>query len=133
MAHPVVFLALALVTFLSTPLVSGHEDSEHSMRRRETMDSLLQSLLESKARSRDTEADLRALPSSRKWPVSAPLAHQAPQRAQISPSFQLLRVTGAKANLGEESSDSGRNAEALSKKFEYVRELRRQFEERQNS
>jgi hypothetical protein len=144
MAHPALFLALALVSFLSTPLVSAQEYHDNSLRRKETMDSLLQSLLEGRAQSPQEAPSLSkhrfgmaasALErgSERRAELSAPLAHPSPPRAQILPSLHLMRVTGAQASLASaQESDSARSREALGKKYEYVRELRRQFEQAKN-
>jgi hypothetical protein len=168
MVNPSYFVALALALACSTRLVSAEEDHESRMQRREAINSILGSLFESKMASRRAESDLRALPAFSKRherSFSAPLAHP---RAPISPSFHLLKVTGAKTNVGTDSSDSALNfkvrtdssdsalnyrvrsddsefdaggtlhsrarpdalqaAEALSKKYQYVEELRKQFE-----
>lgn len=155
MVNPSYFVALALAMACTTRLVSAEEDHESRMQRREAINSILGSLFESKMASRRAESDLRALPAFSKKhdrSFSAPLAHP---RAPISPSFHLLKVTGAKTNVGTDSSDSALNykvrsddsdfdagvplqsrarpdvlqaSEALSKKYQYVEELRKQFE-----
>lgn len=136
MAHPALFFALALAAFLSTPLASAQEDHDSYLHRRETMDSLLQSLLEGKMQARDHHA----LPALSKHSMkarpelnAAPLAHPSPPKAQILPSLHLMKVTGAQASLASaQESDSAPSREALGKKYDYVRELRRQFEEIKN-
>lgn len=149
MVNPSYFVALALALACSTRLVSAEEDHESRMQRREAINSILGSLFESKMASRQYESDLRALPAfskrhdrsisaplARDRSISAPLAHP---RAPISPSFHLLKVTGAKTNVGRSASDSelrsrespdaSEAAEALSRKYQYVEELRKQFQD----
>lgn len=139
MVKPSYFVALAIAMACSTRLVSAEEDHESRMQRREAINSILGSLFESKMASRQSEPDLRALPAFSKRhdrTFSAPLAHP---RAPISPSFHLLKVTGAKTNVGRGASDSelrsreipdaSEAAEALSKKYKYVDELRKQFQD----
>jgi hypothetical protein len=141
MAHLAYIVALALMALaFSAPLASAFEEQESRLQRRETINSILGSLFESKMRERDAESDLRALPAFSKRherSFSAPLAHP---KAPISPTFHLLKVTGAKANVGtvREPRDNELKArsdeeiaevkEALSKKYRYVEELRKQFQ-----
>jgi hypothetical protein len=144
-----VIVVLALTSWMATPIVKAQEeegirhahqplvqeDLEHlsRMQRKKTVESLLRTLFESKMHSKDPDADPRMNPTlsnrhAQPVFVSAPLAHP---KAPISPSFHLLKVTGAQATLG--SASKGKRiepldaAEMLSKKYEYVKTLQKEF------
>lgn len=153
-------VALALMfmaQYLVLPVTAQTRDPEH----REAMDSLLKAMFEAKMRSREADSDHLALPAFSKRPervLSAPLAHPKPPTSDSSrlnldaplsrptsdassrlnldaarPSFHLLKVTGAQASLGSTGqSDSAPSAAEAGKRYEYLRELRRQFEDKQD-
>lgn len=97
--------------------------------RRETVDSLLRSLFESESKgprlSAHTAGSAQArrdalLQARRDSLMQAPLAHE---RAPISHSFHLLKVTGAKATKEPGEVLQGQ----YPKKYEYIDNLRKQF------
>jgi hypothetical protein len=114
------WIKLALFMFLAPHLLipvatAAADDREGELRSKDTMDSLLRSLFQERATR----------------PLEAPLAHP---KARISPSFHLLRVTGAKATFGPtetvedlRAQDESMDADPKNK-FKYVRELRKQFQ-----
>lgn len=130
-------LCIAIAALTSTRLVSAQE----SMDRKETMDLLLKSLFESKNSDPNSGANLRVRPAYSRRIISAPLAHPSPplQKGAISPSFHLLKVTGAKASVNgiprgseydlnqEWKPDVDAAAQALHEKYDYIHNLRREF------
>jgi len=121
-------------------MVSGRESYEGEQQK-ESMDSLLQSLFNMRM-SRESRRGIAAeeslsVPKAQDF-LSAPLAHP---RGAISPSFHLLKVTGAKAVQaprllaldGEPLAHEENIKSDPRRKFEYIRELLKQFQESRRS
>lgn len=130
MAQVTWILLTALFAFLRVPLAHAQHGASPGQHK-EAFDSLLQSLFDLKIQAKDRE-DL-SLPAARRLELpafskklSAPLAHP---KAPISNSYQLLRVTGAQAALAAGQNDADFKPDAA-KKYEYLHELRREFEKK---
>ncbi len=114
-----------LAALMWTPAV-GASPEYKGERQRESVDSLLRSLFEQRM--------ARAPQPESAWS----LAHL---RAPISPSFHLLKVTGAKTSFAplhaaapaQAAPESAKADPDPKRKFEYLRELRMQFEEDQRA